>query len=54
LENLKGSVHLEDLGVDGKTMLEVVGWKHLAQDRDQWTVVVNEPSGSMKGGDFLD
>jgi len=54
LENLNVRNKLKDLGVDGKTMLEVVGWKHLAQDRDQWTVVVNEPSGSMKGGDFLD
>jgi len=44
LENLKGRDHSEDLGIDGKTILEwslgkwgweSVDWIHLAQDRDQ-------------------
>jgi len=31
-------------------------WMHLAQDRDQRLSIVNtnEPSGSIKGGEFLD
>jgi hypothetical protein len=37
---------------------EVVDWIHLAQDMHQWWAVVsehgNEPSGFMKGGEFLD
>jgi hypothetical protein len=42
---------LEDLGVDGKTILkwisfkevglEDVDWVHLPQDREQWKVLVN-------------
>jgi hypothetical protein len=45
-EYLKGRDHLEDLGVNKKTILEHIlgrqggklwtGWIHLAQDRDQW------------------
>jgi hypothetical protein len=33
-----------------------VYWIHLAQDRYQWQDLVNtnEPSGSVKGGKFLD
>jgi hypothetical protein len=47
LGNPKGE---EDLGVDGKIMLERilgenmrkgVDWLYLAQDRDQWRAVVN-------------
>jgi hypothetical protein len=43
-ENLKGRDHSDDLGVDGRIMLEcilgevgwvVVNWIHLAQDRYQ-------------------
>jgi hypothetical protein len=30
------------------------GWIHLAQDRDKWGAEQNEPSGSIKGGEFLD
>jgi hypothetical protein len=32
-------------------------WIHVPQDRDQWRTVnehVNEPSGSINGGEFLD
>jgi hypothetical protein len=44
-ENLKGRDHSEDLGVDGriilewilvKTVLEFVEWIRLDQDRDWW------------------
>jgi hypothetical protein len=32
-----------------------VDWAHMAQDRDQWRVLVsNEPSGSIKGEEFLE
>jgi hypothetical protein len=34
-----------------------VNWMHLAQDRNQWRAIYendNEPSGSIKGGTFLD
>jgi hypothetical protein len=33
-----------------------VGWMYLAQDRNQWQTPVecsNEPSGFIKGGEFL-
>jgi len=45
-ENLKGRDHLEDLGVDGRIVLEEIGWGgmvwfHVAQERDQWRAVVN-------------
>jgi hypothetical protein len=41
-ENLKGSDHSEDLGVDiWETGWEGVDWTHLAQDRDKWQAVVN-------------
>jgi hypothetical protein len=48
-ENLKRGDHLEDTGVDGKKMLtsiketglDGVDWIHLAQDRDQWRVLVD-------------
>jgi hypothetical protein len=36
---------------------EGVKWIHLAQDRDQWGGCYehgNEPSGCIKGGEFLD
>jgi hypothetical protein len=36
---------------------EVVGWVHLAQDKDQVAACCehgNEHSGSIKGGEFLD
>jgi hypothetical protein len=46
LENLKGRDYSEHLDVDGKIILEWIGWEdvdwiHLAQDRDQWRAVVN-------------
>jgi hypothetical protein len=33
-----------------------VDWMHLVQDRDQWRTREhgNEPSGSIKGGEFVD
>jgi hypothetical protein len=37
-----------------ETGWEVVDWIHVAQNRDQWLVVGNEPSGSVKSGEFLD
>jgi hypothetical protein len=49
LENLKGKGHLEDLGLDGRIILEwILGiiwwegadWMHVAQDRDQWRALV--------------
>jgi hypothetical protein len=43
--NLKLQDHSEDIGIDGKIMLEIrwegVDWMHVAQDRDQWRAVVN-------------
>jgi len=48
-ENLKRRYHSEDLNIDGRKILEcilpeiqwkIVGWIHLAQDRDQcWALV---------------
>jgi hypothetical protein len=37
-----------------ETGWEDVDWIHLAQDRDQWEACErgNEPSGSIKGGEF--
>jgi hypothetical protein len=48
-ENLMGRDHLEELGIDGKIILEWilgkcggnVDWIHLAQNRDQWQAVVD-------------
>jgi hypothetical protein len=47
LEKLNERDHLEDLGVDGKIILEWtdgntvdVDWIHLAQNRGQWQAVV--------------
>jgi hypothetical protein len=49
-ENLKGRDYLEDLGMDGKIILElilgekgwgVVDWMPLAWNRDCWWAVVN-------------
>jgi hypothetical protein len=57
----EGKRPLKDLGIDGKIILEwVLGkqggkdWMHLAQDRDQWQALVNEPLDSMKGREILD
>jgi hypothetical protein len=47
LENLKGRDHSEDIGVDGRIILEgILGWEgvdwiHVVQDRGQWWSVVN-------------
>jgi hypothetical protein len=44
---------LREIGWDG------VDWMHLAWDRDQWQALLNsvmngnEPSSSIKGGEFL-
>jgi hypothetical protein len=44
--------------IDGKEIRhQNVDWMHLAQDRDQWwghANTVNETSGSIKGGEFLE
>ena len=47
--NLRGSDHLEDLGVDGRIILKWIfkkynggmDWVDLVQDRDRWQAVVN-------------
>jgi hypothetical protein len=47
VRKLEGTDRSEDLGVDGKVMeltdigCKVVEWSHLAQDRNQWWVLVN-------------
>jgi hypothetical protein len=33
---------------------EGMDWIELAEDRDRWRDLVNEPSGSIKYGEFLD
>jgi hypothetical protein len=48
-ETSKGRENLEDLGIDGKTILKlilqkmyvVLDWIHLALDRDRWRTLVN-------------
>jgi hypothetical protein len=40
-----------DLGEMG---LEGVDWIHLARNREQWQDLVNEPSGSIKGGELVE
>jgi hypothetical protein len=48
----------EDIRMDLREIgSEGVDWIHLAQDRGQWGGGCehgNEPSGSIKGGEFLD
>jgi hypothetical protein len=62
-ENMKVRDHSEGLGLDEKISERMLGkrWEgvdrmHLAQDRDQWRAGScehgNEPSGSIKGGEF--
>jgi hypothetical protein len=47
-DNLKERDHSEDLGINGRIILEwilrkqVVDWIHLAQDRDQCRALVNK------------
>jgi len=49
LQNWKGRDHSEDLGIEGKIILEwifrkqweAVDWMHLTQDKDQWQGLVN-------------
>jgi len=43
LDNLRGRDHSKDLVIDGRKEVEYKGvdWIHLAQDRDQWGVLVN-------------
>jgi hypothetical protein len=57
-ETTKGRGHLEELGIDGRTVseciLEGVDWMHLAQDMGPVAGSCkheNESSGSVKGGD---
>jgi hypothetical protein len=42
-ENLTGRDHMEDLGIDRRTILkwEDVDWIHLAEDKVQWWAVGN-------------
>jgi hypothetical protein len=60
---LKEGDHWEDLGVDGRKILRwilgkigfgYVDWIHLAQDRANSFEHGNDPSGSIKCGEFLD
>jgi hypothetical protein len=64
-ENMKGRDHSEDVGVDGRVILErisKIGWEcinciHLAQDRDQWRALVNvviKLRVERKSGKFID
>jgi hypothetical protein len=65
-EDLRQGDHLGDSGVDGRIILIWVfkkwdeggmDWIELAQDRDRWRGFCecgNEPSGSIKCGEFLD
>jgi hypothetical protein len=39
---------LQEVGLRG------MEWIELAQYRDRWRTLVNEPSGSIKFGEFLD
>jgi len=62
--DLRDGDHLEDPGVDVRVILKWIfrkwmrdmDWTDLAQDRDRWRalVCVNEHSGSIKHGKFLD
>jgi hypothetical protein len=63
--DLRGRDHIEELGVDGRRILKWIFRKwdgsmyyiYLAQDRGQMTGACecgNEPSGSIKCGEFLD
>jgi hypothetical protein len=60
VENLKGSRERseDNIRMDvRKGRWEFVDWIHVARDRDQWRGCCehgNEPSGSIKGGEFLD
>jgi hypothetical protein len=49
LENLKGRDYTKEIGVDGRIRInsreirgEVVNWIHVAQDREEWRVLVNK------------
>jgi hypothetical protein len=58
-QNLKGRVHLEDLGVDVKIILRVVGSGTDLPGLEQAPVTGccehgNEPSGSVKSGELPD
>ena len=66
-EDLSKRRHLEDVGVEGRAILTLifkkqdadVDWIDLGQGRKQWGREVscthdNEPSGSVKCGEFLD
>jgi hypothetical protein len=64
-KNLKGRDHSEDLGVDGRILLEVfmemvwevVDWLHMTQSRGPVAGCFehgNEPSGCIKRGEFVD
>jgi hypothetical protein len=52
LGNLREVVHLEDLGLDGSSVLKWKGmnWIDIAQDSDGCCECGSEPSGSTKCG----
>jgi hypothetical protein len=62
LENMNGRDHLEDVGVDGKILLEFIlgEWCGLYSSGSGQGLVAgrcehcNKPLGSIKGGEFLD
>jgi hypothetical protein len=60
MESLKGRAHLEDLNVDGSTVLKDMALKDANWISIQIVIVSrcceygNEPSGSINGGELLD
>jgi hypothetical protein len=63
VEHVKGRDDSEDLSVDGRIIMDLMGtglegvdWIHLAQDKDWWRALEKTVMtyGSIKGGEFLD